>query len=275
VSGAEGHEQELADNRKLWDAWTAIHTTGAFYDVQRFRDDATDVRIEPWERAEVGDVSGRTLLHLQCHFGLDTLSWARRGAKVTGADLSDEAIRLGRSLSSELGIPAEFVCSDLYDLPRVLDRQFDIVFTSYGVLPWLPDIRRWGETIARFLKPGGTFYIAEFHPITLIFDNTEAATDFRIAFPYFHRPEPIRYTGQGSYAAPDAPYHSVTYEWTHSLADVVNALIDAGLTIEYLHEFPYSIYRSFPFLEKGKDGLWRVPAQEDVLPLLFSIKAWK
>jgi len=195
------------------------------------------------------------------------------GATVTGIDLSEEGIRLARSLSAELKIPAEFIRSDLYDLPKVLDRRFDIVFTSYGVLIWLRDIGRWARTIARFLKPGGTFYIVEFHPVTLIFDNTEEATDLRVGFPYFHRPEPIRYTGQGSYAAPDAPYLSVTYEWVHSLGDIVTALIDAGFRIEFLHEFPYTICRHFPFLEKGADGLWRLPGREDSLPLLFSLRA--
>jgi ubiquinone/menaquinone biosynthesis C-methylase UbiE len=260
-------------NRTLWNAWTRLHKDSEEYDLPGFR--AGRCALKPIELAELGNVGGKTMLHLQCHFGLDTLSWARRGAQVTGVDLSDEAIHLARSLSSELGIPGEFLCSDLYELPRVLERKFDIVFTSYGVLVWLRDILAWGEIIARFLKPGGTFYIAEFHPATMMFDNAEEATDFRVAFPYFHRAEPIRWAGQGSYAAPDAPYHSVTYEWTHTLADVVSALIAAGLRIEHLHEFPYSICRSFPFLERDAHGLWRAPGREDSVPLLFSIKARK
>jgi ubiquinone/menaquinone biosynthesis C-methylase UbiE len=260
-------------NRILWNAWTLLHEKSEEYDLAGFR--AGRCALKPIELAELGDVAGKSMLHLQCHFGLDTLSWARRGARITGVDLSDEAIRLAQSLSAELEIPAEFFCSNVYDLHHLLESQFDIVFTSYGVLVWLPDIRAWGETVARFLKPGGVFYIAEFHPLTMIFDNSEQASEFRTAFPYFHRPEPIRYAGLGSYAAPDSPYRSVTYEWTHSMADIVNALIDAGLTIEYLHEFPYSICKSFPFLEKGIDGLWRAPGREDIVPLLFSIKARK
>ncbi len=168
-------------NRALWNAWTLLHEKSEEYDVPGFR--AGRCALKPIELAEVGDVAGKTLLHLQCHFGLDTLSWARRGARVTGVDFSDEAIRLARSLSSELAIPAEFIRSDIYELDRVLDREFDIVFTSYGVLVWLSDIRLWGRTVARFLKPGGIFYIAELHPITMIFDNMEPVTEYRAGLP--------------------------------------------------------------------------------------------
>lgn len=266
-------DQYIQANRTLWDAWTLLHENSQEYDLAGFR--AGRCALKPIELAELGDVSGRSMLHLQCHFGLDTLSWARRGVQVTGVDLSQEAVRLAESLSSELGIPAEFICSDVYDLHEKLERRFDIVFTSYGVLIWLPDIRAWGRTVARFLKPGGTFYIAEFHPFTMIFDNAAQVREFKVAFPYFHRPEPMRFSGAGSYAAPDAPYRSISYEWTHSMADIVNALIEAGLTIDFLHEFPYSIYKGFPFLEQGPDGLWRAPGLEDVVPLLFSIKARK
>ena len=109
----------------------------------------------------------------------------------------------------------------------------------------------------------------------MIFDNTAQVSEFKAVLPYFHRPEPMRFSDLGSYAAPDSAYRSISYEWTHSMADIVNALIDAGLTIEFLHEFPFSIYKGFPFLEQGPDGLWRAPGLEDVMPLLFSIKARK
>ena len=146
-------EQYLEANRKLWDQWTAEHEASPFYDVAGFR--AGKDRLRSIELSEMPDVRGKTLLHLQCHFGLDTLAWARRGAIASGVDFSEQSIALARSLSQELGIAADFYCSDIYNLPAVLDGQFDIVFTSYGVLHWLKDLQRWGEVIAHFLKPGG------------------------------------------------------------------------------------------------------------------------
>ena len=155
----------------LWDAWTAIHAAGEFYDLAAFRAGG-DPRSVTYEIAALGDVAGRSLLHLQCHFGIDTLSWARLGARVTGADFSPAAIALARELADDLGFPeARFVESNLYDLPRALDGDFDIVYTSRGVLGWLPDIRAWAEVVAHFLAPGGTFFISEIHPVAQVFEN--------------------------------------------------------------------------------------------------------
>jgi SAM-dependent methyltransferase len=163
-----GHERELEDNRKLWDAWTAVHTTGSFYVVQRFRDDPNDVRIADWERAEVGDVTGKSLLHLQCHFGLDTLSWARLGAgHVTGVDFSEPAVAFAEELAAETGLAdrARFVVSNVYDPPGPLAGEtFDVVYTGRGALGWLPDLEPWARAVAGFVRPGGIFYIHEGHP---------------------------------------------------------------------------------------------------------------
>ena len=179
-----GHEREIADNRKLWDAWTAIHTTGSFYDVQRFRDDPDDVRIAPWERAEVGDVAGKTLLHVQCHFGLDTLSWARLGAAhVTGVDFSEPAIAFARELAVETGLAdrARFVVSDVYDLPGPLAGEtFDVVYTGRGALGWLPDLGPWARAVAGFVRPGGIFYIHEGHPVLWALDDEQPPGELRL-----------------------------------------------------------------------------------------------
>jgi SAM-dependent methyltransferase len=217
----------------------------------------------------VGDVAGKSLLHLQCHFGMDTLSWARLGAQVVGADFSDEAITFARALASEVNLPAAFVCSNVYDLPAALEGQFDIVYTSYGVLLWLPELDPWAAVVAHFLKPGGFFYIAEYHPlISMIGDDGHT-----FEYPYFHTPDPIKLRSTGSYAAPNAPGFSHTeYNWSHSLADVVNALIRAGLRLEFLHEFPYrpsSVYTPEK-LEPGMTppGDWKVE-----LPHVFSLRA--
>jgi 2-polyprenyl-3-methyl-5-hydroxy-6-metoxy-1,4-benzoquinol methylase len=160
-------DEALRKNRELWDAWTKIHVDSAFYDVPSFRDGARPIRLADYEREEVGTVEGRTLLHLQCHFGLDTLSWARLGATVTGMDFSEEAIAAARALAAELGIAATFIASDLYRLPEVLDEQFDIVYTSRGVLGWLPDIAAWGRVAAQFVRPGGFLYVTEIHPVPM------------------------------------------------------------------------------------------------------------
>ncbi|MFQ5570033.1 MAG: class I SAM-dependent methyltransferase [Rhodothermales bacterium] len=254
-------------NRALWNRWTRIHQRSAFYDVDGFK--AGKSSLMRIEREELGDVSGKSLLHLQCHFGLDTLSWARAGARVTGVDFAEEAIALARSLSEELSIPATFVCADLYELPEVLAERFDIVFTSYGVLPWLADIDRWARIAAHFLKPGGTFYLVEFHPFLNVLDDTGE----QITYPYFGRAEPLSFDVEGSYADPDAAFAHPSYQWSHGLGGIVTALLAAGLTLEFLHEFPYSVYDCFPFLEADQPGRYVWRGRPGMVPVMFSIKA--
>ncbi|MGD1996736.1 MAG: class I SAM-dependent methyltransferase [Anaerolineae bacterium] len=264
----------LKANRAHWDELVAIHANSTFYDLEGFK--AGKLSLKSLELEELGDVAGKSLLHLQCHFGMDTLSWARLGAEVTGVDFSDQAISLARSLSEELGIEASFVYSDIYELPDVLSGLFDIVYTSYGVLAWLPDLGRWAEVIAHFLKPGGTFYIAEIHPFASVFCDEEDVTDLSVSYPYFASAEPVRFEVEGSYADPAAKVaQSVTYEWFHPLAEVINSLTSVGLRIEFLHEFPYSSYQMFPFLERDDDGWWRLDPQYGSIPLTFSLKALK
>ena len=261
-----------AANLALWDEWTAIHFKSPFYDVEGFK--RGDIKLHSLEREEVGDVSGKSLLHLQCHFGLGTLSWARLGAIVTGADFSSKAIDAARALATETGIPAQFVCSEIDKLPENLTGTFDIVFTSYGILPWLPDLKRWAQVIAQFLKPGGVFYIVEAHPISYIFDDDQGTTDLAVRHRYFTQGQPIEWKVQGSYADRTADVRQpVSYEWMHTMADVINALIGAGLTIEFLHEFPFITWQQFPFMVEGADGYWRLPERESSVPLLFSIRA--
>lgn len=268
--------KHLEANRAWWDERVRPHAESAFYAVEDFK--AGKLTLMNLEQEELSDVAGKSLLHLQCHFGMDTLSWARLGARVTGIDFSESAIALARSLAEELDIEATFVCSDVYSLPDVLSEQVDIVFTSYGVLTWLPDLTRWAEVIAHFLKPGGTFYIAEIHPFASVFYDGEDAQDLQVHYPYFHEAEPMEFQAEGSYASAAQGAHSVTYEWAHSLGDIVNALISAGLRIEYLHEFPYACYRMLPFMEEDDSGWWRLPNRTDEgpspsVPMTFSLKA--
>jgi SAM-dependent methyltransferase len=202
---------------------------------------------------------------------MDTLSLVGLGAKVTGVDFSDKAILQACLLSKKTKIKANFICSDIYQLPEVMNRKFDIVFTSYGVLCWLPDLNQWAEVISHFLKKGGTFYIVEFHPLLTIFDDSKEATELKVNQPYFHKAEPTLWESEGSYAA--AGLKNIHYEWTHSMGDILNALIGAGLRIEFLHEFPICCYKALPFMVKDETGWWRIKGVD--MPLTFSLKATK
>lgn len=274
--GTDRNEAAFAANEALWDAWTAVHATGDFYDLERFK--AGGIRIRPYEIELVGDVAGRSLLHLQCHFGIDTLSWARLGARVTGADFSPAAIELARSLADELGFAdARFVRSNLYDLPDVLDGQFDVVYTSRGVLGWLPDIRGWARVVAHFLASGGTFFITEIHPVAQVFENEGVGPgELRLSYPYWEHAEPLRFEVKGSYADPTADVGEHTeHGWDHGLGEIVTALVDAGLRIEMLVEHPFLDWK-VDFLVEDGDGSWRLPADAGgELPLMFSLRASK
>ncbi len=259
-------------NRDLWDAWVPTHVASEFYDVESFK--AGRGTIDTVEAAGVGDVTGKTLLHLQCHFGLDTLSWARRGASaVTGVDFSEPAVTFARELAAELELPARFVLSDVYDTLGHLDgERFDVVFTSYGAISWLPDLAAWAHVAAGALKPGGIFFIAEHHPFLWVFDEGVAERELRFAYPYFGG-EALREELTGSYAAPDSGVRAVSYSWQHDFADVIGALLEARLRITALHEYPYLAFKWFEYMERGEDGFWRMPAGMPELPLMYSLTA--
>ncbi len=264
----------LSINKALWQKYVEINSRSDSYRLKQFMDGEN--ALHAIERGELGSVEGKSLLHLQCHFGMDTLSWARLGAAVTGVDFSDAAIDLATSLARELGLPARFLCSDVYDLPNRLYEQFDIVFTSYGVLTWLPDIRRWAQVAAAFVKPGGTLYLAEFHPFAQIFD--EGRPSFTIAYPYFDQ-EMQTSTVDGSYADDETKFAPIPVcEWSHPLGEVITALIQAGLRIEFVHEFPYSFYQQLVDLkEEVVEGEHRYVFPQPVapFPLMYSIRAVK
>ena len=259
-------------NQKLWNEWTGEHEKSSFYDVEGFK--AGKERLKSIELEEVGDVRDKKLLHLQCHFGLDTLAWARHGAIVTGVDLSDQSVALAQSLSRELNIPARFICSDILTLPHVLEDQFDIVFTSYGILHWLRDLQRWAQIIAHFLNPGGFFYIVEDHPFMRVF-RSDPERGLIVDNPYFFSEEPYKAETTGSYATNFEGEPRTYYMWDHSLGEVINSLIEAGLRIEFLHEFPFALRAKFPTMVQGEDGYWRFTREHKMIPLLFSLKATK
>jgi SAM-dependent methyltransferase len=273
----------LETNRALWDDLVEINAASDFYDLDGFRSGRSSLR--PIEVRELGPVTGRSLLHLHCHFGMDTLSWARAGARVTGVDFSPRAIERARALAEEVGVPARFVCSSTYDLPQVLDDRFDVVFLSYGVLIWLPDVERLARLVARYLVPGGTFYMVEFHPILGTFGDAgeplrasyfheSAARRYEEAGTYAEPDDPVvrRYEEAGTYAEPDDPVVRASYEWQHPVSDVVSALCAAGLRIEFLHEFPESPWR-VPLLEEIAPGHSVLRGHPNTIPLVYSIRA--
>ena len=267
------YADHMATNLLNWDERVRIHVASDFYDVASFKAEKTT--LLPVEVAEVGDVRGKTLLHLQCHFGLDTLSWACKSALVTGVDFSGEAIRTARRLAQELGIAARFIESNVYDLREVLTETFDVVFTSYGVLCWLPDILEWGRIVASFVRPGGFFYIIDGHPLFHTFADSLSGQDLRLLNKYFSS-EALNYEEDGTYADPSARLERKRqYEFQHTIGEIVTSLVDAGLQIEFLHEFPFSAYAALPGMTKGDDGYYRLTEQDGLVPFLFSVKARK
>lgn len=254
-----------AANLAHWDERAPLHAASRFYDLDGFVAGGSTLRA--FELEEVGDVAGRTLVHLQCHLGLDTLSWARRGAAVTGLDFSAPAIEAARALAARTGLDATFVHADVMDAEAALVGRFDVVYTGVGAINWLRDLDGWARVVASLLTPGGSFYMAEFHPFASVLDDELSAT-----LPYFHD-QPLMVEEAGSYADADAPTtHNRVYEWTHGLGAVVSALIGAGLRIELLHEHDFTLYPRWPFLEVGPRG-YEMPAGRPALPLMYSLRA--
>jgi SAM-dependent methyltransferase len=259
-------------NRALWNRRVEFHRDSELYGVAEWKRGADS--LNSYELELLGDVGGKDLLHLQCHFGQDTLSLARRGARVTGVDFAGDAITLARSLATELGLDAQFVEANVYDLATesspLRGRTFDLVFASYGVIGWLPDLAPWGRIIANALKPGGRFVFVEFHPIVWMFDD-----DFTgMRYSYFRRAV-IATQQSGSYAAPGAPIHATEYGWNHSLSEVLTALLDAGLVLESFREHEDSPYSCFSGMVEHSPGRYRIAKLDDVAPLVYSLAARK
>ncbi|MEM7086567.1 MAG: class I SAM-dependent methyltransferase [Bacteroidota bacterium] len=263
------YQKAFETNRKTWNEKVAIHSKSEFYAMDAFK--AGKTSLNSYELKALGNVSGKSLLHLQCHFGQDTLSWTRMGAQCTGVDISEEAITLAESLTTELELDAQFVCCNVLDTSKHVSEQFDIVFTSYGTIGWLPDLEPWAQMISERLKPGGTFYIVEFHPIGWMFDYTVSPPTMTYGY---HQKEAIYEEYEGTYAEDGVTKMvSKEYGWNHSLSEVVNSLVKAGLQIEYLNEYDASPYKVFPDLVKNETGMYEL--NNKLYPLLFEVKAVK
>lgn len=258
----------ISINKASWNKRVAVHLTSSFYDVDGFlkgNSSLNDIELDL-----LGDVEGKSILHLQCHFGQDTISLGRLGAAVTGVDLSDQAIESAKALAEKDQTPATFICCDVYDLPNHLGGQFDIVYTSYGTIGWLPDLDKWAAIVSKFLKPGGKFIFVEFHPVVWMFDN-----DFNeIKFNYFNK-EAIIETETGTYGDRNSPIEHESISWNHSLSEVVGNLLKHNLEIHSFMEYDYSPYNCFNKTIEFAPHKFRIKHLDDKIPMVYSIMATK
>ncbi|MFD2078749.1 Methyltransferase domain-containing protein [Actinopolymorpha cephalotaxi] len=259
-------DQHTTVNQAMWNELAPLHAASDYYDVESFlRGKST---LGALELAEVGDVTGKRLLHLMCHFGMDTLSWVREGAQVTGVDFSEEAIGIARDLATRTNTEAEFVVCDVLAAADHLNDTYDVVFLSKGVLMWIGDLDAWAATCARLLRPGGVLYVLDYHPLAMALSESGSAEGgLTLHGSYFGRADPTVVVKDGSYAVSDAGMaHQESREWTHTLGEVVTAVARAGITIEFLHEFPARA-GGMPMPNLDRDGV------RDELPAMFSVRA--
>lgn len=261
-------ENYIEINRAAWNKKTLVHFGSEFYDMPSFLKGASS--LNDIELTLLGKVEGKSILHLQCHFGQDSISLARMGASVTGVDLSDVAIDKAREINEQTKSTCEFICCNVYDLQKHLKKQYDIVFTSYGTIGWLPDLEEWAKLIAGFLKPGGRFIFAEFHPVVWMFDD-----DFeRIGYNYF-KDQPIIETQEGTYADRTAPIKQESVGWNHSTSEVLNALLNNGLRLSCFNEYDYSPYNCFKHMVEVEPKKFRIKHLGNKIPMVFALEAVK
>lgn len=259
----------IQTNKTLWNKKTAIHISSDFYDNENFLKGKTS--LKDIELALLGNVKGKKILHLQCHFGQDTLSLARMGAQVTGVDLSDAAIEQAEKMAAQLNLSQQtrFICCDVNELDKHLEEQFDLIFTSYGTIGWLPKIDKWGQLIAHFLKPKGQFLFVEFHPVLWMLDDNFQ----QLAYPYFNT-KVFQEAYTTSYTDGAAHEPVMGYSWNHPLSEVFSVLLKHKLKIIDFQEYDYSPYACFPNLVRNEVG-YQVKTFEGKLPMVYSICAKK
>lgn len=255
-------------NKHSWNNRTDTHLKSDFYNLDGFLKGESS--LNPIELEILGDITGKTILHLQCHFGQDTISLSRLGAEVTGVDLSDKAIESARKIAEETNANTEFICCDLYDLENHLDKQFDIVFTSYGTITWLPDLDKWAKLISKFLKSNGKFVFVEFHPVVWMFDDNFD----KIGYNYFNV-APIVETENGTYADKSANISQSYVTWNHSMSEVISGLVNNSLELEEFKEYDYSPYNCFNETIEFEPKKYRIKHLDNKIPMLYSIVAKK
>lgn len=268
------HAHYYADNLANWNDRVPIHAGPDGYDLDRYRRDPTHLSsIVEFDRHYLGDVAGKSLLHLQCHIGTDTVSWARLGARVTGIDFSEPALAVARDLAEDIGVDATFVRSDVYGSPDVVEGSFDVVYTGVGAINWLPDIVRWAEVVAHFTQPGGTFYIREGHPMLWAIDHDADDDRLEVITPYFETREPTTWDEDATYTGTGSLTATTSHEWNHGLGEIIDALIRAGFHIELVHEHRFLEWPALPTMRQEGDR-WVLPdEQRDLVPLMYSIRA--
>ncbi|MEO0895979.1 MAG: class I SAM-dependent methyltransferase [Bacteroidota bacterium] len=258
-------QQYFDENQASWDAKVDIHKDSSFYDIEGFKQGKSSL-IGP-EVNELGGVAGKSMLHLQCHFGMDTLSWARRGAKAVGVDFSPKAIELAKSLNMEEEHTAQFILSSVYDLKQHLSGQFDIIFTSYGTIGWLPDLDKWAEIVAYFLKPGGTFYMIDFHPVVWMLDEANMSD---LKYSYFNKG--VITTEEKTYTENAESHKSFTeHGWNHPTSDLLTSLSNQNLRLKFYHEFDYSTYDCFANIVETGENQWQIKGKEGIVPMMYSL----
>ena len=265
---------EFDINQRRWDEMASIHSKSRFYDVKGFKEGKTS--LYGLEQRELGDVSEKSILHLMCHFGLDSMSLARKGAHVTGVDFSQGMVDMATKTNKELGLSAKFMQGNVYDVPRLIEEQFDIVYMTYGLLCWLPDLPKLFEVIASRLKPGGFLYMAEFHPYGMLMD-VEDDKSYRVGGPYFVKDEPELIDNDRTYVDTEEKIQNTkSYEWQHTLMELLNGIFKSGLHMKYFNEHPFSSFQFHPDMELHEDKHWYFKHPEKFnMPFLFSLKAFK
>jgi SAM-dependent methyltransferase len=259
----------LDANRMNWNDRVAVHVTSAFYGVSDWLRDTPGP--DPTEASLVGDVAGRDLVHLQCHFGMGTLEWARAGATVTGVDFSETAIAEAESLAERAGLAqtSTFVVSDVVGAPAALSRRYDVVYVSLGSLCWLPRIEEWAEVVAALLAPGGTLLVHDVHPLAFSLDDDGV----HVAYSYFEEVAPVVDDTPTTYTDGATLAHTTTYEWNHSIGEIVSALAGRGLMVTHLAENDWTRFQNFEDLVEGPRGIFRAPEGAPRRPLSFTLCA--
>ncbi len=268
--------ESYADNERWWDERAAFHLDTPMYRefVERLRD-GHDALL-PFDNRVLGDVDGLDVLHLQCHVGTDTLSLARRGARVTGVDFSEASLQQARGLAADLGIEASFVHGNAIDLPVSLQGPFDLVYTSYGVLCWLDDLMPWAAGIASRLRPGGRLVVIDCHPLWRSrADKPLVDGGVLLRYPYLPQRAAMRFDDAGSYASPtQKTEHDTNHDWSHGIGAMFGAVRRAGLSIDRFEEHPEGYYQATPTMTRGSDRLWRLPEPlHGQFPLTFTLVA--
>jgi 2-polyprenyl-3-methyl-5-hydroxy-6-metoxy-1,4-benzoquinol methylase len=269
---------EMRANQANWNDRVAIHLGPNGYDVTGLSADRTrlsgTVKIDA---PRLGSLAGLQVAHLQCHIGTDTLSLTRLGATCVGLDFSPDAIVVARALAAETNAPMTFVESSVYDACDVMGQgQFDLVYTTCGVINWLPDIGRWASVVAALLKPGGRVYLRDTHPILYALDENRLPGEVVLKYPYTERGQALAMDEETSYAGEGTMANTRTYEWNHSVAEIIQAMIEAGLTITQVADeniLEWEFYEGQPVVSPGQWGL--PPELAMRIPLMLRVQATK